>query len=138
MIVPPKMLAAAAVRPSRILMRIGFISWQRGSYQFSVLSSQFSVLSSQFSVLSSHFSVLSSQFSVLSSQFSVLSSQFSVLSSQFSVLSSQFHLRCAVSGQGFTTSEEECSCVTALECDPCGNIPCRGTHMGESYKDLIA
>src|SRR5229473_7382988 len=45
MIVPPKMLATAAVSPSRMLMRIGFISRQRGSYQFSVLSSQFSVAS---------------------------------------------------------------------------------------------
>src|SRR5260370_7386468 len=60
------MLAAAAVRPSRMLMRIAFIVGSRdhSSSQFSVLSSQFSVLSSQFSVLISQFSVLSSQFSV--------------------------------------------------------------------------
>src|SRR5258708_39875128 len=64
------MVGAGAVRPSRVLMRIGFIVGSRdhSSSQFSVLSSQFSVLSSQFSVLSSQFSVLSSQFSVLSSQ----------------------------------------------------------------------
>src|SRR6266849_3021909 len=88
MIVPPKMLATAAVSPSRMLMRIGFISRQRGSYQFSVLSSQ-------------------------------------------------LHLRCAVSGQGFTTSGEECSCVTAFGCD-LWERSCGGTDMGESYKNLIA
>src|SRR5947207_1764495 len=56
MIAPPKTLAAAAVRPRRMLVTIGFIRGQRDD-----ISSQFSVLSSQFSVLSSQFSVLSSQ-----------------------------------------------------------------------------
>src|SRR5207253_7704589 len=51
MMVPPKILAAAAVRPRRILVRIGFIGAGIITSQFSVLSSQFSVLSSQFSKL---------------------------------------------------------------------------------------
>src|SRR5271169_3550348 len=33
MIAPPKMLAAAAVRPSRTLVRMGFMGRQPGSYQ---------------------------------------------------------------------------------------------------------
>jgi hypothetical protein len=39
--VPPKILAAAAVRPRRILVRIGFIGAGIITSQFSVLSSQF-------------------------------------------------------------------------------------------------